>query len=473
MLKKIILSISLSLSYLFSQQEIYIPNPNNIDLFQNQLIINNSYEKEKKINSQTFTINDNELLNNEPLTAIILDRAIEMQSLDIIEHLINIYASFENKDLILLIYAQSRLNHLKGNYKESINGYKQILSLNDKLSPIRLYLIEALLENHQFDLASKELNLLSMDSNLPEEIKQTIDKYKLIIDDELSFKFTFQINYISDKNINETSNDEYIKIGDKLFKRDEKSLPQAGKGISYNYGIEKDYKIKDQNFLLMSLQNNGKYYYNQNDYNDNIVRMNLGYKFEDAIKTINILPFYQDRFFGNNPYNHTIGNSVNSSFNLNKEFKLIPTFEYGRNFHEDRIFLDGYYYYESLGSNYILTNQTTFFNNFSIYDNHTKDSSESFVRKNLKFGFYHDLTLDFCTEVSFSIGNKIYDNDNNIFNIRRNDNEYTEFISFWDKEFKIFNLTPKFNIEFNKNSSNINIYNYTNNKYFFSLEKLF
>lgn len=270
MLKKIILSISLSLSYLFSQQEIYIPNPNNIDLFQNQLIINNSYEKEKKINSQTFTINDNELLNNEPLTAIILDRAIEMQSLDIIEHLINIYASFENKDLILLIYAQSRLNHLKGNYKESINGYKQILSLNDKLSPIRLYLIEALLENHQFDLASKELNLLSMDSNLPEEIKQTIDKYKLIIDDELSFKFTFKINYISDKNINETANDEYIKIGDKLFKRDEKSLPQAGKGISYNYGIEKDYKIKDQNFLLMSLQNNGKYYYNQNDYNDNI-----------------------------------------------------------------------------------------------------------------------------------------------------------------------------------------------------------
>lgn len=473
LLKKIILLISLSFSSLFSQQEIYIPNPGNFYPIENQPINNDIIPKEKNINSNTFNINDDELLKDKELTASILDKAIEMQASDIIEHLIPLYSTFENKDVILFIYAQARLNHLKGYFKDAIDKYKQILSLNDSLSPIRLYLIVALLENNQFDLASKELDLLAKDNDLPENIKQIVYNYKTIIEEELSFKYTFQIDYISDKNINETSNDEYIKLGENTFKRDEKSLPQSGKGIHYNYGIEKPFKIKDQNFLVASIQNNGKYYYNQKDYNDNIIRANLGYRFQDAIKTINIMPFYQTRFFANDKYNYTYGNLINTSINLNREFKIIPSIEYGRNFHEERTFLDGYYFYESLGTNYILNNQTMLFNEFSVYNNRTKDSSESFIRKNLKIGFYRDLPLDLRSQVSFSMGNKLYDNDNNMFNIRRDDNEYTEFFSIWDKEFRIFKMTPKFNIELNKSTSNINIYNYDNNKYFFSLEKLF
>lgn len=473
MIKKTFLLI-LFFSYILAQEQTYIPSPI-ISIFPSEgrdLNLNNKKQK-KNFVENSYIINDDQLFKDKYLTADILDKAIENNSWSVVEHLLSIYSTFEEKDLILFLYAKGRLEHFYKNYKEAIKNYIDILYINKELSPIRFYLVQAFLENKEFDKASKEIKELEKYNDLPMEIKDLVLIYKKIIDDETSFKFNFQVNYLLDKNINETSNDEYIKLGNTEFKRDEKSLPQRGKGIAYNFGVEKDFKISEQNYLITNIQNGGKYYFNKNDYNDHIIKNSIGYRFQDGIKTINILPFYQKRIFANNQYNDTYGILLSNYFILNNYLKIIPSIEYGRNYHKEMVFLDGYYFFESLGFNYILNDKTILFNEFSLYENRAKDTSESFLKKNLKIGFYRDLPFNISTKISFSVGNKLYDNDKNLFNTKRRDDEYLTNISMWNSNLSLFQMIPKFNIEKYETTSNINIYNFDKTNYFISLEKNF
>lgn len=474
MIKKSFFVNILLCSYVLAQEEAYIPSPTISIIPSVEKDLNLNIKEENKVLSKdTYEINDEQLLNNKELTAAILDKAVENNSWNMVEHLISIYSSFEDKDLILYLYAKGRLEHFHRNYKEAVKNYTNILHINNQLSPIRFYLIQAFLENKEFDKASEEIKEIEKDSNLPVEINEAILIYKNAIEEDTSFKFNLQFNYISDKNINETSNDQYIKLGNNQFKRDEKSLPQKGKGIGYNFGVEKDFKISEQNYVVTNIQNMGKYYFNNHDYNDNTTRNSIGYRFQDGTKTINILPFYQKRLFANKTYSNTYGILFNNYFIINNYFRLIPSIEYGRNYHKERTFLDGYYYYESLGFNYIINDKTILFNEISFYQNRAKDASESFLNKTFKIGLYRDLPFDISAKVSFSIGNKLYDSDKNLFNIKRSDDEYQTNITIWDRNLSFFKMTPKFNIENFKSKSNINIYSFDKTNYFLSLEKSF
>lgn len=475
MIRNIILLFIISYSNLLSKENTNIPNSNYLLDINNQDLRNLKIDTSIDIqtSSKENLIDDAVLSRNEKLTATILDNALENGYWDMVEHLIPIYSKFKEKDEILLLYSKAILLQNNRKYKDAIKIYKTILSINAKLFPIQLRLAEAYLQNNQSELALKELDYLSKKDDLPSDVQDIISKYKELIESENNFKFTFNANYVSDKNINETSNDKFIQLGNTKFQRDERSLPRSGKGFYYNAGVEKKFKIEEQNYIVSNIQNSGKIYFNQKDYNDNVVRLNLGYQFQDGSKTMNFLPFYQKRFFSNEKFSYTYGNMINSYISLTNRFQIMPFLEYGRNYHENYNFLDGYYFYGGIGDKFVLDNKTILFSEINLYKNISKDTSESYLRKNIRVIIYRDLPLDFSTQIGFSIANKLYDNDQNIFNLRRNNDEYGSSLSLWNKKISFYNFIPKFNVECNETKSNLNIDNYNKEKYYLSLEKNF
>lgn len=477
MIKYIFILLLLS-SFSFSQTNIYVPKPNEFNNLQEEKRINDNfknieYKNINQENSSTIELNDEDLKSNIQLTAAFLDEALENNNWELVEHLIKIYSEFEKKDEILLHFAQARLNHSKENYRLAIKQYEKALVFDSNLSPVRLYLVQALIENKEYEKAKTNISKIKEDKNLPNDILKIIENYNLHLKDVHSLKTNVYVNYISDKNINETSNDKYIKIGNKLFERSKDNLPQKGKGFAYGLSLEKKFNIIDNHNIRTSFQDFGKYYYNNKDYNDNISRFNFGYNYEDGTKNINILPFFQKRIFGNKSYSKTYGVLFNNDFSLNKDLNISPLFEYGKISHKKSDFLDAYYYFTSFGLNYILNDKTILFTNYSFYDYHAKDKSESFDRNGIKFGFYRTLPYDIILKSDITFAKKLYRNDENMFNIKRDDNETLFNNSIWHRNLQIFSLTPKINFEYEKIKSNTNIYSYKKTRYYLSLEKSF
>jgi outer membrane protein len=300
-----------------------------------------------------------------------------------------------------------------------------------------------------------------------------LTRYKEAIRKQDIFRWNVELNYIHDDNINEASEDKYIKLGDWLLERTKESLPQSGEGIEYGVSIQKDIPLKDYHVLVGSFQTYGKSYWNNHDYDDFVSRVNLGYRFQDGTKSLLFMPFFQKRFFANSPYNYTIGTRLAFSSALTNRLQGSVSVEYGQNNYNQRVFLDGWYLFGSLGYSYFLTPQTLLFGGFDIYDNHTKDASESFLKGGIRGGIVQDLPYAMSIQMVANYGKRNYEDAPNFFGIRRFDKEYGALVTLWNRKWYIGDIMPKLNFEYANVDSTINVYEYSKQRVFMTLDKSF
>ena len=156
-------------------QEQVKPDSAVLDLNQAQptALLNSTSQKEKSID-----LSADDLLANPKILSNFLDKAIESQSWDMATHLLELYKRVSDAyiDTTLLSYAQARLAHAQGHYKNAISLYQQILLKQPELTPIRLYLAQSLFENHQ-DKAAKHQFEIILTQQIPKEVNQQVNEY--------------------------------------------------------------------------------------------------------------------------------------------------------------------------------------------------------------------------------------------------------------------------------------------------------
>ena len=439
------------LSVLYAQQEIFIPMSAQTPAQTDSSL---SVNLEENNATKLINANDAQLLNNLPLFTSTLNQAVEQQRWDTVRHLIPLYANMKNKDEILLIFANARLSFADGKYDEAINGYRNILSQNTDLAPVRLYLIQALFQNREYESASYQLEKLRATPSLPNEIIQITYLYMTAIQKQNDFRWNVQFNYINDTNINENA------------------LGTEGRGIGYVFGAERDFLLDDHNAVSTSLQTYGKSYWNNHSYDDSINRFDLGYKWQDVHKTLGFAPFLQKRFFGNSPYSDTYGARAYSTFVINPKLQTSLLAEYGKIDYETMNEFDGWYLFGSFSNSYALTPSTLIFGGLDIFDNHAENESESFIRTGIRAGAAQDLPLNVSAQLSGFYAKRAYD-ALNVNNITRHDNEYGTTLTLWNRTWYYWGVMPKLNLEHISIDSNVDMFSYDKNRVFIGLDKRF
>lgn len=95
-------------------------------------------------NAQTIQITREQLEQDPRLTHQLLAQAIYSRNVNLIAELLEVYRRFPERDPIMVLFAEGKIAALTENYSEAIEKYREILSQNPNLNPVRIELAIAL-----------------------------------------------------------------------------------------------------------------------------------------------------------------------------------------------------------------------------------------------------------------------------------------------------------------------------------------
>lgn len=363
--------------------------------------------------STTVNVSEVQLIENPELLAKFLDRALELRSWDGVAHLLPLYAQVSPRDETLLSFARARLAHGRGQYVQAIEGYRAILAAQPKLTPIRLYLAQALFENQQNEAAVFQFEKIRADQP-PAEVAQLVEQYLTAIRRRNGWRVEGWLNYLSDDNVNNASNQRVISINGQptslVLTTD--SLPKKAQGLGYGLNIGRDVYVSDQNALTGSVSVNGKSYWNQHPYDDVMARVNFGYQRQTARMYTAVVPFYQKRWFANQAYSQTIGVRLSGSYMVRPDWQVGAAYEYGRNRYDERSYLNGDTHFVSFSASHALDSTTQLMLGVDVARDRTQDASDSSWRTGARAGLTHDFASGFSAQLQGAAARKSFDAPN-------------------------------------------------------------
>jgi hypothetical protein len=419
-----------------------------------------------------INLSNEDLLKRTDVLLLFLNQAIDDNRWDMVEQLLPLYEKTPSPDSTMVLFAQAGLSRYRGQHSQAIASYRAIISNQPSLTPVRMTLAITLFENHQDEAAAFQFEKVRAD-NPPIAVLNSVEEYLAEIRRRGSWRFDGGLNYIADNNINNASTDEYVRLGDVVFKRDPSSLPQKGQGIAYFANVARDFALKGNHAVTSSASVNGKNYWNNHDYNDVKARLNLGYKWQDARVSVAATPFYQMRYFANDPYSKGYGLRLDGSYIVNPHWQVFAATELTQTDYTKQYFLDGHSLFASIGASYAPNAQTVWFAGVDAMKEVTRDASESSVRLSTRLGVVQDLPLNLSVRAQASIGRRLFEDAPSFFGVRRDDSERTYSLTLWHRQFYLWGVMPKLTWEREQVKSNINVASYRKNRVFLTLDKRF
>ena len=160
---------------------------------------------------RAMSVDDAQLMRNPALFSQVLNQAVDQQMWDMVAHLIPLYAQVSPRDETLLSFARARLAHARGQYVQAIDAYRAILADKPTLTPIRLYLAQALFENQQNEAAVFQFEKIRADQP-PAEVVQTVEQYLTAIRRRNAWRVDGWLNYLNDNNVNNAPSEREIRV---------------------------------------------------------------------------------------------------------------------------------------------------------------------------------------------------------------------------------------------------------------------
>lgn len=422
---------------------------------------------------RAMSVDDAQLMRNPALFSQVLNQAVDQQMWDMVAHLIPLYAQVSPRDETLLSFARARLAHARGQYAQAIDAYRAILADKPTLTPIRLYLAQALFENQQNEAAVFQFEKIRADQP-PVQVLQTVEQYLTAIRRRNAWRVDGWLNYLNDDNVNNASKQQVISVDGRAtnLMLTPDSLPKKAQGLGYGVNVARDVYVSDQNAITGSVSVNGKSYWNQHAYDDVIARANLGYQRQTARYYAAAVPFYQQRWFGNRAYSHTYGVRLSGSYIVQSDWQVGGAYEYGRNRYDERRYLDGDYHFVSLSASHAFNSTTQGVLGMDVTRDQTQDASDSSWRTGVRAGVTHDFTSGFSAQLQGSVARKRFD-EPNFFGVRRQEREYNGTLTLWNRRWYVWGVMPKLNFEAQKTTSNISLYAYQKQRVYLSLDRRF
>lgn len=275
--------------------------------------------------------------------------------------------------------------------------------------------------------------------------------------------------------MNNASSGKYIDVGVHRFIRDKDAYPQSGHGLYYGGSLQRDFQLADHHSIRYQGQVTARSYWDNHRFDDVTIRNYLGYSYSDARQRLSLLPFYEKRWYGTEPYSSGAGLRTEYSRLLSPNWQTSSALEYQR-LGYDRSkydYLNGHDVLLSTTLGYAFSSRLALYGGADVGVQKTRQGSDSNRISGLRLGYEAELPYGLSTSLLFSALERKYEEDSDIFSIRRQDNEKGYLLSIWHRNVYFWGIMPKLNFSYRQVDSNIDYYSYQQRRVFLTVTRAF
>lgn len=420
-------------------------------------------------NSNVRHIRSQDLLHEPELLQRALDSAMFSRDMAAVRLLVPLYAQLNQKDEILLQYAQARLAQADGEIDKAVGLYEQILEKQNAAAPVRLDLAQVLLQNHRQKEAQKQLDILAETESLPDDVLQLLQQYQSHLAKQRKWQFSGSLNYLQENNINNAPTQNVIETETGTW-----TFPKAesARGIAYEFSADKKTPLKGNWSWLLGGQIYGKKYHNKSEYNDLNVGVSTGLAHRNATREWRISPLYEKRWFGGEAYSQQYGVRVQHNRTLSAKWHSFSNARAVYNKHRHRDFLDGSAFSFSQSFQYRANANNVILLGADWMRENAKDKSSAYHRQAVRVG-WRNHWRNWESSLNANFAARKYDSPDWFLNQRRSDREYSLYATLAHNKIQWQGLRPKVAWRWNKQNSNHELYRYRKQQLFVEVDKAF
>ena len=496
-MKKISLFLT-ALFPIFASAEILVQDVRQIPVnpdFDNKINIAKPEKREPNLphlgteQAEQIQITLEQLKQNPVLTHELLTRAIYARNPEMIKKLLEIYRTFPNRDPIMERFAEGKLAAITENYTVAIDKYREILAKNPNLNPVLIELAIALFNQKQDGAAKDQFEKAQTAEDLPPQVKRLMDAYLEALKERDSWNVDFSFNYVRDTNVNNVGSGRRLVLRNGgVITRPESMLPQTAHGVAYSLGVSRDFNLWDSHYLTFGNELIGKSYWDNHEFDDISNRTFVGYAHKTAKQNFRIKPFYEKRWYGGESYRWSNGARVEFSRWLSPNWQISTAGEFSKQRYLDSTSQNGNNKLISATLLWARTPKQFFYLGSDFMAERTKVRQYSSDTKSLRLGWGQEWGwLGFSSRLNLSFTQRQY---KDVFTFgsyqtplglldlsvgkRRKDKIYGVNLSLWKRDWHIWGITPKLQLSWRKQDSNIpEMYSYTQKNVNVLFEKTF
>lgn len=409
--------------------------------------------------SQTLRYSAEELQQNPDLLASLLDQSIIKGDSVNLHYLLSLYRQLppNHRNEQLLRFAEAEVASLNGDSKTAIAQYRAMIAEEPDLLPVRFKLAMALMRDRQDGAAKHQLDRLRAETNLPEDIAQTIEQARERIIKRQTWNISASAYYTHDDNINGAPDVRGGKTNRCPFGGScEVKYPdkKQADGIHANLGAERQFALSGNLYASIGANAHTRWYWNAKEYNDLNLRANVGLGYRNAKLDTSLSPFISRRWYNNQGYATTVGADIQTTYWPTPRWQLNSSFQLSYAKHDTRKWLDGGRFYAGIGAVYFVRAGRYFYSGVNVYHHQTQDKSDQYNRYSANIGWVEDWNGGVSSALSGSIGKRDYAAKDLLGGIKRSDMEYSANLRLWHRNWHLWGITPKLNLSVQQTKSN-------------------
>ena len=405
-----------------------------------------------------------------------INRAVVARDWDTLQTLLSSYRALPDFNPILHDYALGGLRRSQLRHDEAVALYRGILAQQPDLAYPRFDLGVMMFENKQYREAKAELKRAKPDLQPP--MQQLADRYLASIESAQSWQPDVSLQYEQTDNVNNASSERVIEWNGRRWNKTADSLPQKAHGIRYGAGISREINVGGHHFVYGSLNGDGVHYWDNQDFNEQSLRLAAGYKNRSAVQSFGIVPFAEQNWLGGKRYNRETGIHTDFSRRLNEKWRLSLNAGYIKKYYRNSGSAARY------NSHMPLAGATLAYSapkNWLLYGgadwshDMTKEAEQASVRQGIRFGAAKAFENGFGIRTNLRYARRTFDAPGSlVYRLTRKDHEYQANASIWHNKISWKGLVPHLNFRYLKIDSNMSgFYSRKSMQTFVSVEKQF
>lgn len=387
------------------------------------------------------------------------------------------YEALPSHDVILVHYAKGAMLRAKGEQKQAIAHYRQILDKQSNLPYVRLDLALMLFEDKQY----KEAAAL-MESLLAEDIAESA---KVVLRDALNvmkkqqaWQPTFSMNYERTDNVNNASSEQEIVWLGRRWQKQADSLPKEAHGVRYGVGVDKETNVGGNHYLQFDVSVDGVQYFDVDGYDELSARLSTGYKYQDLKRTWRLSPFVEQSWLDDEAYSKSVGVSGGYGQSVGAKTYWQANASYAQRLYENDKQAENY---DSRLANFGLNvsrrinRQVLVFGGVDLGLDDTNNPEYASKRYGLRVGVVRDVSGGLGVSASLRYAKRRFDAPETlVYRFKREDDEYQAALSAWHNRLSWRGLRPELNLRYVNIDSNMPaFYSRDGLSYYVSLGKKF
>ncbi|MDO5059868.1 MAG: surface lipoprotein assembly modifier [Neisseria sp.] len=379
-------------------------------------------------------------------------------------------------DGILLRYAAGARLRATGQQKAAIAAYREIAAPERPYVQLDLGLMLA--EDKQYRVADAVFAEVEK-GGINEAGRAVAAHYRQKMAEEQAWQPSFSMNYEQTDNVNNAASARTIETADgRIWRKTEDSLPKSAHGLRYGLGAARTWNLSGNHYAHLSLDGSGVHYWDAQDFNEQTVRAEAGYRFRDVRRDFGLIPFAEQNWLGGERYNRHIGVAADYRYRFNPQWQLALNAQAGEKHYQDKDIAERYNSRTAsagITASWYPAQGWLVFAGLDGANDDTREREQASWRYGLRAGAVKLFADGLGVRANVRYGRREFKAPGFlVYDFVRRDHEYDAGAALWHNKISWKGITPRLNFRYKKIASNMPaFYSRQGKEWFVSLEKQF